>query len=83
MSMNTVQGFSNVRQTRFWQRGFLASQSAYVLVALAVLIVVMHLASPNFLTAGNISNVARNFSFIAIATLGITLVIITGGIDLS
>ena len=28
-------------------------------------------------------NVAKNFSFIAIATLGITFVIITGGIDLS
>jgi len=83
MDTNTAQGFSNVRQTRFWQRGFFASQSAYVLVALAVLIVVMSLASPNFLTPGNVGNIARNFSFIAIATLGITLVIITGGIDLS
>lgn len=78
-----TQGFSNVRRTRFWQKGFLASQSAYVLGALVVIIVVMSLLSPNFLTAGNISNITRNFSFIAIATLGITLVIITGGIDLS
>ncbi|MDO6967045.1 ABC transporter permease [Rhizobium alvei] len=84
MSSNTTtQGFSNVRQTRFWQKGFLASQSAYVLVALLVLIVIMSFASANFLTPGNIGNIARNFSFIAIATLGITLVIITGGIDLS
>jgi len=79
----TVQNFSNVRRTRFWQRGFLASQTAYVGLALIVLIVVMSFASPNFLSAGNISNITRNFSFIAIATLGITLVIITGGIDLS
>jgi len=83
MTVQTAQGFSNVRQTRFWQRGFLASQSAYVLVALVLLIIVMSMASPNFLTSGNIANVVRNFSFIAIATLGITLVIITGGIDLS
>ncbi|MGC4026875.1 MAG: ABC transporter permease [Mesorhizobium sp.] len=83
MTVQTAQGFSNVRQKRFWQRGFLASQSAYVLVALVLLIIVMSLASPNFLTSGNIANVVRNFSFIAIATLGITLVIITGGIDLS
>lgn len=75
--------FTNVGRTRFWQRGFLASQSAYVLAALVVLIIVMSFLSPNFLTAGNISNITRNFSFIAIATLGITLVIITGGIDLS
>ena len=80
---DTVQGFSNVRRTRFWQRGFLASQSAYVLVALIVLIVIMSFASPHFLTGGNINNIVRNFSFVAIATLGITLVIITGGIDLS
>lgn len=79
----TAPGFSNVRRTRFWQRGFLASQSAYVLLALIVLIVVMTFTSQNFLTAGNIANVTRNFSFIAIATLGMTLVIITGGIDLS
>jgi ribose transport system permease protein len=43
----------------------------------------MHFASPFFLTEGNLQNVANNFSFIAIATLGITFVIITGGIDLS
>ncbi|KKB10791.1 sugar ABC transporter permease [Devosia geojensis] len=80
---DTVQGFSNVRRTRFWQKGFLASQSAYVLAALIVIIAIMALLSPNFLTPGNIANITRNFSFIAIATLGITLVIITGGIDLS
>jgi ribose transport system permease protein len=83
MASDTVQGFSNVRTKRFWQRGFLATQSAYVLVALIGLIFVMSLLSENFLTAGNISNITRNFSFIAIATLGMTLVIITGGIDLS
>jgi len=80
---DTVQGFSNVRRARFWQKGFLASQSAYVLAALIVIVAVMALLSPNFLTPGNIANITRNFSFIAIATLGITLVIITGGIDLS
>lgn len=83
MSSDTVQGFSNVRHTPFWRRGFLASQSAYVLAALILLILAMHLASPNFLTGGNVSNITRNFSFIAIAALGMTLVIITGGIDLS
>jgi ribose transport system permease protein len=83
MATDTVQGFSNVRRKRFWQRGFLASQSAYVLVALIALVVVMALLSPNFLTPGNVANITRNFSFIAIATLGMTLVIITGGIDLS
>jgi ribose transport system permease protein len=43
----------------------------------------MSFASPNFLTGANINNIVRNFSFVAIAALGMTLVIITGGIDLS
>ncbi|MCW1841421.1 ABC transporter permease [Prosthecomicrobium hirschii] len=73
----------NVGRASWWQRGLFASQSAYVSLALVAVVIGMSLASQNFLTAGNISNVAQNFSFIAIATLGITLVIITGGIDLS
>ncbi|MBK5650809.1 MULTISPECIES: ABC transporter permease [unclassified Bradyrhizobium] len=75
--------FSNVGKTKWWQSGFLASQTGYVLLALVALFVVMNFASPYFLTEGNIQNVAKNFSFIAIATLGVTFVIITGGIDLS
>ena len=75
--------FSNVGRARWWQRSVFASQTAYVTFALLLLLVVMTFASPYFLTEGNIQNVAKNFSFIAIATLGVTFVIITGGIDLS
>src|SRR4029079_7816400 len=74
---------SNVGITRWWQKSVFASQTAYVTLALLVLLVIMHFASPYFFTEGNMQNVAKNFSFIAIATLGITFVIITGGIDLS
>ncbi len=38
---------------------------------------------PAFLTAGNLRNVASQISVIAIIAIGMTLVIITGGIDLS
>ena len=75
--------YSNVGITRWWQRSIFASQTAYVTLALLLLLVVMHFASPYFFTEGNMQNVAKNFSFIAIATLGVTFVIITGGIDLS
>jgi ribose transport system permease protein len=75
--------FSNVSQAKWWRRGIFATQTGYVTVALILLVVVMNFASPYFLTEGNIQNMAKNFSFIAIATLGITFVIITGGIDLS
>jgi ribose transport system permease protein len=75
--------FGNVGKTRWWHRGLFASQTGYVLIALIALIIIMNFASPYFFTEGNLQNVAKNFSFIAIATLGITFVIITGGIDLS
>jgi ribose transport system permease protein len=75
--------FTNVGRSKWWQRGLFATQTGYVLLALLVLLVVMHFASPYFFTEGNMQNVAKNFSFIAIATLGVTFVIITGGIDLS
>ncbi len=75
--------FTNVGKARWWRSGLFGSQTGNVLLALAALFVLMNFASPYFLTAGNIQNVAKNFSFIAIATLGMTFVIITGGIDLS
>jgi ribose transport system permease protein len=83
MPMESPISFTNVGRIRWWQRGIFASQTGYVLLALAMLLVVMHFASPYFFTEGNMQNVAKNFSFIAIATLGVTFVIITGGIDLS
>jgi ribose transport system permease protein len=75
--------FTNVGITPWWRKGIFGTQTAYVTLALLVVIAAMALASPTFLTGNNLSNVAKNFSFIAIAALGITLVIITGGIDLS
>src|SRR5689334_19323604 len=75
--------FGNIGKAKWWQSGFFASQTGYVLLALVALFVVMNFASPYFFTEGNLQNVAKNFSFIAIAALGVTFVIITGGIDLS
>ena len=75
--------YANIGREKWWRRGNFASQVGYVTVALLVLIVVMRLASPYFLTQGNLQNIAQNFSFIAISALGATFVIITAGIDLS
>ena len=83
LPMESPISFANVGHTRWWRRGFFNSQTAYVTLALLVMLAVMHFASPYFFTEGNMQNVAKNFSFIAIAALGVTFVIITGGIDLS
>ena len=75
--------FTNVRPVVWHSRGILASQTGYVALALVLLIVAMSFISPVFLTVGNLSNVLTNFSYLGIAALGATMVIITGGIDLS
>ncbi|HEX3410499.1 MAG TPA: ABC transporter permease [Stellaceae bacterium] len=66
-----------------WRRGIPQTQTAYVAVALAVLIVVIWVLAPVFMTPRNLLNISKNFSFIALMSLGETLVIISGGIDLS
>jgi len=47
------------------------------------LFVVLSIASPYFLTAVNLSSVVRQTAVINIMALGMTLVIVSGGIDLS
>lgn len=41
------------------------------------------IAKDNFLTASNFFNIGRQISFIGIASIGMTIVMITGGIDIS
>lgn len=53
------------------------------LVGLVLLVVLVSVLSPYFLTVQNILNVLRQVSIIAIVSIGMTYVIITGGIDLS
>jgi ribose transport system permease protein len=62
----------------------LAVLAAYgPVVALAVLVGIMSLMSPEFLTTNNLMNVVRQVSISAIVACGVTFVIITAGIDLS
>lgn len=59
------------------------SQAFWVSVALFILVVFMTMLEPSFGTAENATNITRNFAPIAIMGLGMTVVLITGGIDLS
>jgi ribose transport system permease protein len=53
------------------------------LIGLILLVVLASALSPYFLTFKNIINVLRQVSIVAIISVGMTYVIITGGIDLS
>ena len=67
----------------WWQRGMPQNQTTYVAVAFAALVVIIWVLAPVFITPRNLLNISKNFSFIALMSLGETLVIISGGIDLS
>ncbi len=50
---------------------------------LITLFIILSIASPNFLTYTNLSSVARQTAVINIMALGMTMIIVSGGIDLS
>ena len=66
-----------------WIGWLTASQAFWVFVALCAAGVFLSFATDSFATPNNLFNVTRNFTFVAIVALGMTIVIITGGIDLS
>lgn len=59
------------------------TQKLLPFVSLIVLFVALSIASPYFLTANNLASVARQTAVFNTMALGMTIVIISGGIDLS
>jgi ribose transport system permease protein len=60
-----------------------SSQTFWVFIALVAACVFLSFATNSFATTNNLFNITRNLTFFAIIALGMTIVIITGGIDLS
>jgi ribose transport system permease protein len=61
----------------------ISRQAFWVFVAAIAACVFLSLATDTFATSNNLYNITRNFTFTAIIALGMTIVIIIGGIDLS
>ena len=53
------------------------------LIALVIIIAIFAIMSDNYLTAGNLTTITKQVAFNAIVALGMLLVILNGGIDLS
>src|SRR5213083_2660571 len=68
---------------RSWLSTVLESQTFWVLIAVVLACFFLANATDAFWTTKNIYNITRNVTFVAIIALGMTVVIITGGIDLS
>jgi ribose transport system permease protein len=83
MSMTTLLEESIDRRTHSPLTWVLSRQTFWVFVAAVLAVVALSLATDTFATQKNLFNVTRNFAFVGIVALGMTAVIITGGIDLS
>jgi ribose transport system permease protein len=66
-----------------WLAEKLGSQTFWVFIAVILACLFLSFATDSFATTKNLYNITRNVTFVAIIALGMTLVIITGGIDLS
>ena len=64
-------------------KSFFKSTAGMVLIVTILVGIVVHLATGNFFTAYNISTLTRAASFVIIVGFGQTIVLLTGGIDLS
>ncbi len=62
---------------------FLKSSAFGILLILLAMCAVMFVVSPPFGNMSNLLSVARSFSAIAVAGIGVSVIIIAGGIDLS
>lgn len=54
-----------------------------LLAILIVLVIILSIASPYFLTAVNLLNIGRGIAIVGLLAVGMTIVIISGGFDLS
>lgn len=66
-----------------WVAAILGSQTFWILLSVILACIYLSFATDSFATTKNLYNITRNVTFVAIVALGMTIVIITGGIDLS
>ncbi|WP_104398717.1 ribose ABC transporter permease [Vibrio penaeicida] len=81
MSTKTLDKSTPESGKKLFSKEWLIDQKS--LIALLLLIVVVSFLNPNFFTVDNILNILRQTSVNAIIAVGMTLVILTAGIDLS
>lgn len=81
MTSSLTSSIAQKQQSRL--SSLLASQTFWVFIAVIVASIALSISTDSFATSKNLYNITRNVTFTAIIALGMTLVIITGGIDLS
>lgn len=67
----------------FQLRSLLANQESAIVIALVVLLLTVGISNPRFVSTNNILDVLQGNAYIAVAAIGMSMVIITGNIDIS
>jgi ribose transport system permease protein len=70
-------------QRRLWYKNSSTASTLTILLILIIMCVALSIAAPAFLKTSNLLSTARNFSAIAVAGFGVSIVILTGNIDIS
>lgn len=79
----TLEDAIQQRSSSNWLSWLASRQTFWVTLAALLCCLALTAATDTFATERNLFNVTRNFAFIAIIAIGMTAVIVTGGIDLS
>ena len=82
-TMTTTLDKTIEQKQQSWLSEKLGSQTFWVFIAVIAACLFLSFATDSFATTKNLYNITRNVTFVAIIALGMTMVIITGGIDLS
>lgn len=69
---------SAVRRLRF-----LNNQILYLILVIAIIIIIASVLNPNFLTLRNILNIMQQISILGILTMCMSLLMVSGGLDIS
>lgn len=67
----------------FQLKTLIANQESAIVIALILLIIIIGIANPRFLATRNILDILQGNAYIAVAAIGMSMVIITGNIDIS
>lgn len=67
----------------FQLRTLMSNQESAIIVALVLLLLIVGINNPRFLSERNILDVLQGNAYIAVAAIGMSMVIVTGNIDIS
>lgn len=55
----------------------------YLVLVIVILAVIMSIVNPNFFTVENLFDILRSYSFIGVLSVGVLVVLLSGGLDIS